>query len=200
MASTIRHWKRWSRIGIVSRIKIIRESGEWSGAKKTEKNFQCYSKWRKTFYDLGNIHDCNNGISSIHGKELPEQLIVNPLWTRQISHLNKCSTYLRDWYLNKMTPQVRETIGWEKHSWKYLSLIDDDRIINLQRAKVYVFFGFCIVSWKDPSKSRCQRSLEEEDRMDHNFSKLQRLWRNHWRADWIRVEHLPRIRYVAALR
>ena len=27
----------------------------------------------------------------------------------------------------------------EKHSWKYLSLIGDERIINLQRAKVYVF-------------------------------------------------------------
>ena len=32
-----------------------------------------------------------------------------------------------------------ETIGWEKHSWKYLSLIGDERVINLQRAKVYVF-------------------------------------------------------------
>ena len=32
-----------------------------------------------------------------------------------------------------------ETIGWEKHSWKYLSLIGDERIINLQRANVYVF-------------------------------------------------------------
>ena len=32
-----------------------------------------------------------------------------------------------------------ETIGWEKHSWKYLSLIVDERIINLQRTKVYVF-------------------------------------------------------------
>ena len=32
-----------------------------------------------------------------------------------------------------------ETIGWEKHSWKYLSLIADERIINLQRTKVYVF-------------------------------------------------------------
>ena len=32
-----------------------------------------------------------------------------------------------------------ETIGWEKHSWKYLSLIDDERIIDLQRTKVYVF-------------------------------------------------------------
>ena len=32
-----------------------------------------------------------------------------------------------------------ETIGWENHSWTYLSLIGDERIINLQRTKVYVF-------------------------------------------------------------
>ena len=32
-----------------------------------------------------------------------------------------------------------ETIGWENHSWKNLSLIGDERVINLQRTKVYVF-------------------------------------------------------------
>ena len=32
-----------------------------------------------------------------------------------------------------------ETIGWEKHSWKYLLLTGDERVINLQRSKVYVF-------------------------------------------------------------
>ena len=32
-----------------------------------------------------------------------------------------------------------ETIRWEKHSWKNLSLIVDETVINLQRAKVYVF-------------------------------------------------------------
>ena len=32
-----------------------------------------------------------------------------------------------------------ETIGWENHSWRYLSLIGDERITNLQRTKVYVF-------------------------------------------------------------
>ena len=32
-----------------------------------------------------------------------------------------------------------ETIGWENHSWRYLSLIGDESIINLQRTKVYVF-------------------------------------------------------------
>ena len=42
-----------------------------------------------------------------------------------------------------------ETIGWENHSWKYLSLIGDERVINLQHTKVYVLFGFCVVSWED---------------------------------------------------
>ena len=32
-----------------------------------------------------------------------------------------------------------ETIGWENHSWKYMSLIGDERVTNLQRTKVYVF-------------------------------------------------------------
>ena len=31
-----------------------------------------------------------------------------------------------------------ETNGWDNHSWKYLSLIGDERL-NLQRTKVYVF-------------------------------------------------------------
>ena len=31
----------------------------------------------KTFYDLGNVYGCNNGISSIHGKESPEQLSIH---------------------------------------------------------------------------------------------------------------------------
>ena len=32
-----------------------------------------------------------------------------------------------------------ETICWENHSWKYMSLIGDERVINLQRTQVYVF-------------------------------------------------------------
>ena len=32
-----------------------------------------------------------------------------------------------------------KTIDWENSSWKYLSLIGDEQIINLQRTKVYVF-------------------------------------------------------------
>ena len=48
-----------------------------------------------------------------------------------------------------------DTIHWEKHSWKYLSLIGDETIINLQRESLRLF-RFCVVSWKDPSTSEGQ--------------------------------------------
>ena len=32
-----------------------------------------------------------------------------------------------------------KTTDWENYSWKYLSLIGDEQVINLQRTKVYVF-------------------------------------------------------------
>ena len=32
-----------------------------------------------------------------------------------------------------------ETVGWKDYSWKYFSLIGDERANNLQRTKVYVF-------------------------------------------------------------
>ena len=37
-----------------------------------------------------------------------------------------------------------ETICWENHLWKYLSLIDDERLINFQRTNVYVFSDFVL--------------------------------------------------------
>ena len=100
MASTIRHWKRWSRITKVSRIKIIRESGEWSSAEKTETNFKCHRRWRETFHDLGNVHDCNNGIGSFHGKELPEQLSIHCKHNRShtqtnVRHIYKIGVWTR---------------------------------------------------------------------------------------------------------
>ena len=46
-----------------------------------------------------------------------------------------------------------ETIVWEQHSWTDVSLICDERIINLQRTKNLRLFRFCMVSLEDPSES-----------------------------------------------
>ena len=54
-----------------------------------------------------------------------------------------------------------ETIGWEKHSWKYLSLIDDERIINLQRAKVHVFSDSVLCLGKIQEKPDANEAWEK---------------------------------------
>ena len=54
-----------------------------------------------------------------------------------------------------------ETIGWEKHSWKYLSLIGDGRIFNLQRTKVYVFSDSVLCLGKIQQNPESNKAWEE---------------------------------------
>ena len=49
---------------------------------------ECYGKLRRTFYDMGYVYGCNNGISSIHGKELPEQLSFHREYQRPHTKTN----------------------------------------------------------------------------------------------------------------
>ena len=41
--------------------------------RKKKKNFQRCRRWSRTFYDLVNVHGCNDGFSNINGKEFPRQ-------------------------------------------------------------------------------------------------------------------------------
>ena len=90
-----------------------------------------------------------------------------------------------------------DKINWEKHIWKQLSLIGDETVINLQRAKVYVFSDSVLCLGRIHQHPE---SNDAWDWMDHHWPKLQRLWRNQWRPNRVRVEHLPRTHNVAALR
>ena len=45
------------------------------------------------------------------------------------------------------------TIHWEKNSWKRLSLIGDETVINLQSTSVYVFSDSLFLPREDPSTS-----------------------------------------------
>ena len=66
-----------------------------------------------------------------------------------------------------------DKIQWKNHSWKRLSLIGDDTVINLQSTEVCLL-GFCVVPREDPSTSRFQRSLEEQSYRNPIREKLQR--------------------------
>ena len=56
-----------------------------------------------------------------------------------------------------------ETIGWENHSWKYLSLIGDEQVISLQRTKVYVFSDSVLCLGK--MNENPQSNMAWEDRL-----------------------------------
>ena len=86
-----------------------------------------------------NVHGCYNGISSIHGEELPEHLSLHCEHDRSHTQTNVRHDISTKLVSEQDEISGLETIGWENHSWKYLSLIGDERIINLQRTKVYVF-------------------------------------------------------------
>ena len=68
-----------------------------------------------------------------------------------------------------------ETIDWEDHSWKYMSLIGDERIINLQRTKVYVFSDSVLFLGKIHENPESNEAWRKKTRMDYIFSKLQKL-------------------------
>ena len=105
--------------------------------EKDRKEFPMLQEMEKTFYDLENVCAVTMESSVFMGK----------------NHQNNCHSIANttDLTLKQMfdiSTKLKseqdeifgvETIGWENHSWKYLSLIGDERIINLQRTKVHVF-------------------------------------------------------------
>ena len=135
-----------------------------------------------------------------HSWERISWIMKIPSRIPQISLWRKCSTSQKNWRANRKrlvtwTKFIEKIIHGNSCHWlvtRPLSIFNAQKSLRLLR--------LCVVSWKGPSTSGIQRSLEEKDWMDRHWQKLQRLWRNQWRADWIRVEHLPRIHYVAALR
>ena len=54
-----------------------------------------------------------------------------------------------------------KTINWENSSWKYLSLIDDEQVISLQRTKVCVFSDSVLCLGKMNENPRSSPSWEE---------------------------------------
>ena len=71
-----------------------------------------------------------------------------------------------------------ETIGWENHSWKYLSLIGDERVINLQRMKVYVFSDSVLCLGKILENSQSNDAWEQRLgwlKSSQNFRNLDRI-------------------------
>ena len=68
-----------------------------------------------------------------------------------------------------------ETTCWENHSWNYLSLIGEERVINLQRTKVYVFSDSVVCLSKIHENTPIERCMGRQIGMVEIFFKIQKL-------------------------
>ena len=57
---------------------------------------------------------------------------------------------------------------------------------------------FCIVSWKDEREPSIKYCMGRQIDVSQKFTRTQSFGQNWWRANGIRVEHLPRIHHIAA--
>ena len=85
-----------------------------------------------------------------------------------------------------------EAIGWENHSWKYMSLIGDERIINLQRTKVYVFSDSVLCLGKILENPESNEAWEHRIRWITSSQSYRDFDGINGEPTEIRVEHLPR--------
>ena len=103
--------------------------------RSRQKNVERSRYSLRAFNNLVNVHGGDDECGDIHGKEF--------LNYSKFHHEFQRSQQMFDISAKLVGEQDEisglETIGLEKHSWRQLSLIGDETVINLQRAKVYVF-------------------------------------------------------------
>ena len=118
---------------------------EWSSGKDKNDLRWMLQKTTKKFYDMWNVHVCDIGISSIHGKELLGQLSFHHEYKRppietNVRHIRKISVGTR-WDL------------WSGNNWLGKSLMEIfvvDRWWKSYQSSTHKslrLFRFCIVSW-----------------------------------------------------
>ena len=71
-----------------------------------------------------------------------------------------------------------KTMDWENSSWKYLSLIGDEQVISLQRAKVYVFPDSVLCLGKIHENSQSNYCVGRQIDVVQKFTTIQKLGQN----------------------
>ena len=93
-----------------------------------------------------------------------------------------------------------DNIQWRKNSWKQLSLIGDETVINLQRTKVYVFSDSVLCLGKihqHPESNEAWKKRIEGVKSDKSYRDYDGINGEPTDFEW---NNLPRIHNVAALR
>ena len=84
-------------------------------------------------------------------------------------------------------------INWEDSSWRQLSLVNDEEVISLSHAKVYVFSDSVLCLGKVNQNPTANIVWDEKLSWFKDSPQYRTLDTIDWRADGIRVEYFPGI-------
>ena len=87
-----------------------------------------------------------------------------------------------------------DKIFWKNHSWKQLSLIGDETVINLQRAKVYVFSDSVLCLGKMNENSQSNNAWEDRltwFKSSPEYRALTKLMMSQWNSSGISSQDSP---------
>ena len=93
---------------------------------------------------------------------------------------------------------LESPINREDFSWKQWSLVNDEEVISLSHAKVYVFSDSVLRLGKVTQNPTSNTVWEEKVELVQRFTTIQNFGHNWRRADGIRWEYFPRIHHIAA--
>ena len=145
-----------------------------------------------------NVHVCNNGISSIHGKELLGHLSFH--------HEYKTHVTLKQMFdICKIVSEQDEIsgvwsgklVGKNIHGNICLSLVMKESSIFNARKSTSFRILCCVMGRSCKILNLTKHGSKDWD--GWHLLQNTEIWQNRRRANGIVVEHLPRIRYVAAL-
>ena len=128
---------------------------------------RCNTRQQQTFCDMENVYVFNTASSALCTRFVSFPALAHSvMWGMFLSSTLQASVFMEtnysdNWHSIKNSEDLTmkqmfdiseklvseqsdeiygvKTINWENSSWKYLSLIGDEQVINLQRTKVYVF-------------------------------------------------------------
>ena len=89
-------------------------------------------------------------------------------------------------------------INWEDSSWKQLTLVNDEEVMSLSHAKVYVFSDSVLCLGEMNQNPTSNTVWERKLGWFKDSSQRQNFGHNRRRTNGIRVEYFPRIYHIAA--
>ena len=113
----------------------------------------------------------------------------------KISQWNRCSTYSEK-LISEQSDEIYgvNTINWEDYPWKQLSLVNDEEVVSLSHAKVYVFSDSVLCFGKmseNPLSNRSGRTSWRGAKVLHNTELWTQLMVSQWNSSGLFSQDSP---------